>query len=332
MPASAPTSLHRQLIPPQETTPAKLTWAVATAALLLASASAHALPPDGRNIPTDFAGHLVAAQRIGTAFGDDTNPSQTAGGGSELDAIFVHSDVSSGRFRMGITGNLEDVNNNINGNGIVVYLDTRPGGENILDANGGFSGFGGRYVPAMEGSRFDAGFLPDFAIIINSAGAGFGEFFVDTVDLTANVQSFRGQGVLGSGSGLLVGGSNPSAWSVAFDNGNVLGVGGSTAGAPDPNALTATSGIEFDLAAIDFGLQPGWTLGVQVNLTGGNLPSFVSNQNLPSLPDFTPNLAFGPIDYTTIAGQQFANVALVPAPGITASIVIATCVIARRRR
>jgi hypothetical protein len=290
-----------------------------------------ALATDGLNLPTDFAGQLVAQQTIGTGFGDDTDPSQTMGNGSELNALFVDPRVGGdGRFRFGITGNLED-SSGIDSNGIVVYLDTRPGGENTLDANGGFSGFGDRYIPGSEGTRFDEGFFPDYGIIVNS-GFGSGEYFVDVVDLNANTSSFRGEGAFGTGNGSLFGGSNPTGWQIAFDNGNTAGVGFSPAGAPDPNALTATSGLEFDLFAPDIGLAPGWTLGVQVVLTGGNNPSFFSNQSLPAFPDFTPNPEEAPIDFRAFEGVQYAQVSIVPAPSSVALMMMTAPAMVRRRR
>jgi hypothetical protein len=299
----------------------------------MAVGTACAATTDGRQIPTDFAGQLIAAQSIGTAFGNDTNPSQSLGGGSELNAMYVNPDIASGRLRLGITGNLEDIDNDINGNGIIIYLDTRSGGENILDSNGGFSNTGARYVPAMEGTRFDAGFAPDMAIVVNSAGAGFGEYFVDTIDFASNTRSYRGRGVLGGGTGSLTGGLNTSNWLIAFDNSNTAGVGAFVPGAADGLALTATSGLELDLAAADLGLATGWTLGIQIMISGGNFPSYLSNQNLPSLPIGTNNLAQAPVDYRSFAGDQFSRVTVVPAPftgmlGLAAAMGFA----ARRRR
>jgi len=290
-----------------------------------------AIANDGRDIPTDFAGQLIAQQTIGTGFGDDTNPSQSMGNGSELNGLFVDPRVGSdGRLRFGITGNLED-GSGLGANGIVVYLDTRPGGENTLDANGGFSGFGDRYIPGSEGTRFDEGFFPDYGIIINS-GFGSGEYFVDVVDLNANTSSFRGEGAFGTGNGSLFGGTNPTGWRIAFDNGNTEGVGFSTAGAPDQNALTATDGLEFDVFAPDLALVPGWTLGVQVVLTGGNNPSFFSNQSLPAFPDFTPNPEDAPIDFRAFEGVQYAQVSIVPAPSSVALMMLIAPRMLHRRR
>ena len=303
--------------------------AVAALSLVALSGAAAAQAVDGANIPSDFAGSLVATQATGTGFGDDTNPSQGFGGGSELNRLFVEPDLGAGLLRIGITGNLEAADNSLGGNGLTVYLDHRPGGENTLDLNGGFAPFGYRYVPAMVGTTFDAGFFPDLGISVNASGPGFFEYFVDTVDLHTNQPRYIGAGLFGSGSGALVGGVNPTGWLAAFDNSNTQGVGAFSGGA-DAGAPSATAGLEIAVPLADLGLGPGDTLGVQVLISGGNDPGFLSNQNLPPLPAGTANLGFAPVDYGLIPGEQHARVAI-PAPSAALPLALGALLAPRRR-
>jgi hypothetical protein len=53
-------------------------------------------PPDGLNIPANFAGQLLATQKIQTNYLDDTSPFQRFGEGSVLDQLFVNPNVAHG--------------------------------------------------------------------------------------------------------------------------------------------------------------------------------------------------------------------------------------------
>src|SRR5262249_23164154 len=142
--------------------------------------AAWAAPPiDGRNIPTDFGGHLLATQRFQTQFGDHTDNSQF-GEGSELDQLFVTNDAN--RLYIGITGNLKN-----DGNGIMVFIDSNGPGAGIttlrvkdefgdvvpglrdMHAPGPNIYGTPRYLAGGPGIgwdniSFDAGFAPDYVL------------------------------------------------------------------------------------------------------------------------------------------------------------------------
>ena len=264
---------------------------------------------DGADLPNELVnfagGSILATQTIATGYGDDTDPDPTSGGGSELDQL-IFADAGNGdSLVLAITGNLESSFQNLFGNGFVIFLDSERGGENTLGAYPG-AGFGGaRFVAGLAGTTFDPGFEPDHAIVVNASGT-LDSYFVDHVTLRNRYSRFVGQGDLTEPT-LFFDVLNRTGWSVAFDNSNTAGVAGDPAGPPDPNAATATEGLQLLLDRADLGIAPGETFRAMVVLSSGGNPSFVSNHTLPPLPDNTPNLMFAPIDFASLSGQQHAS-------------------------
>jgi len=263
---------------------------------------------DGQNIPQDFAGHSVALQGIQTGWGDDTDPDQVLGGGSELDQLFIIPDIGDGFLRLAIAGNLETGYAGPQA-GLVVFLDSVPGGENVLDANGGFDWTGRRFVASLAGTAFDVGFWPDYALVVNAADQDEPlTYWVDVVNLHTDTHRFLGAQSLGLGVSTLNAGDNPNGSEVAFDNSNILGVGFGNPGAPESNANTATTGLEIALSVADIGLTPGAVLGIQVLITSGYQDgTWTCNQNLPTLPDYSSNFDMVVPDYSVVAGIQFVT-------------------------
>jgi hypothetical protein len=283
---------------------------------------------DGLHIPTEHAGCLVATQGINTSWGDNLDPSQASTGGSELNQLYVNPDISGGFLTIAITGNLETAHN-----GFVIFLDSRLGGENTLDANGGYSsGSGSKYVTSLAGTTFDSGFRPDFGVAVNAADQTRPlHFFTNLVDLHANTDRYLGCNILGNQRSVLTEGDNLTGWSIAFDNSNVLGVGFDGAGSPSSSAPTATSGLEMRIPVADLGLQNGWQLGIQVLINNQFLPTWISNQNLPALPNGTASLGDIIPDYTQVAGDQHAVVSLIPEPASCLLLAVGAFVIATLR-
>ena len=318
---------------------ANLRRRLALTSLAIAPLSAQAASINGLNIPSDFGGYSVATQTIQTNYIDDLTPIQRRGEGSELDQLFVHPDTSDGLLKIGVTGNLDNKPTRGPTHGVVVFLDTKPGGDATLDGNsGGAIDDGDRYVTLLEGTRFDAGFAPDYALIVNaSSPASFPEktFFVDLIDLQSNTKRYIGRGLIASGTGVLTPNDNPRGLLFAIDNGNTLGVAGASPGVPDPNAATATSGMEIAIPLADLGLATRQQLGIQVVLastfSSTRHPNGVSNQILPPLPDFTANIPTGfVVDFRAYAGDQFATVQLVPEPTTYALLLFAAILMTRQ--
>lgn len=271
------------------------------------TASSSGIAIDGRNIPTDFAGKLVATQDNFTWFGDSGHP----GGGSELDQLFVTNDASS--LKIGITGNLET-----NGNYWLVFLQTQPEGTSTLSAT---SGPPSGVIASMRGTMMDEDFAPNWCLCMNTAGS---VLYVDLVDLLNNTCRFLGASAVNSGSGVLTGGTNPHGALAAFDNTNTAGVTsdpGRSIAETIVDAGTATTGVEVSLPFDDIRLST-CQVGVMVLLTGNT--GFISNQSLPGFGGKFYNPGVPPIDFDRIPATQYARVTLsglqfAPQPSIAAA-------------
>lgn len=241
---------------------------------------------DGLSIPSiGGAPGLVATQDNATGLGDNV---------SELDQMFARGRPSA--LLVGLTGNLAT-----DGTALALFFDAAAGGQNVLNTGNVGSPPGG--VAELDGLQFDTGFAPDHMLWINTAG---GTIYVDQFTLPATgdpVKTYRGQGTVGSGSGLLNGGTNPNGLQVAMNNTNTAGVTDVSAA----GAATATTGFELWIPWADIGLPSSGdqVVGVAAFLVQSN--GEVSNQWLPGLGGGYGNLGLTP-NLTTIPGQQFASI------------------------
>jgi len=274
-------------------TPAHAQPAYIATSATLRPMDATPLAIDGRNIPSDFAGHLTATQDNFTWFGDAGHPS----GGSEMDQLFVNNDASS--LQIGITGNLEN-----NRNSWLVFLQTAPEGTSTLTATAGPpSGI----VGSMRGTMMDDGFAPDWLLMMNADGT---KLYVDLVDLVNNTTRYLGSVTINSGNGILSGGINPSGAQVAFDNTNIAGVTSDPSRSASQNqadAATATTGAEIVLPFSDIQLAAG-KVRVFAMIVGSG--AYISNQALPGFGGRFYNLGTPPVDFDRIPTTQYAEVAL----------------------
>lgn len=233
--------------------------------------AALAVPPvvDGENIPTEYPAAL-ATQDTNTRFGNNFN---------ELNQIFVHWESTDGY--VGLTGNIAD--NNM----LFLYIDTtpanNPAGEVLNSENGG--GCPGNLPTALRaasGTRFDAGFDPDYVLTI-SVGKfpGHSDWqLVAACDLT-NLNTLAvtplGVGALESGNGILTGATGAQ---VSINNDNFGGVTdwcdpafppfcGRTVAETGSNPAEVTSGIEIKL--------PRALLGNPANGSSVNFFAFITN-------------------------------------------------------
>lgn len=241
---------------------------------------------DGLSIP-DMGGApgLVATQDNATGLGDNV---------SELDQLYARGRRNA--VEVGLTGNLAT-----DGTALALFFDTAAGGQNVLNTANVGSLPGG--VAELNGLQFDADFAPDYLLWINTAS---GTVYVDQFTLPTTgdpVKTYRGQGTIGSGSGLLSGGTNPNGLQVAMDNTNTAGVTDQSAA----EAATATTGFELWIPWADIGLPT--TGGQSVGLAAFIVQSrgAVSNQWLPGLGGGYANLGLTP-NLTAVPGLQFATV------------------------
>lgn len=300
-----------------------------------------------------------------TGYGDQR---LTPGGfpGSELDELFVRTDGTW--LYVGVTGNLEQ-----NGNSIILLLDVVSGGqgpelrteiapvvaEGACSENGppnAVQGLGKALLrdlgalpddptddttsldlgPSGTGTILDAGFLPDYAIAVDTNG---GQVFVTQYSLSGTqlgtwddpttgqpgcaapnealpyyaTRIYRGNGTVNSGSGTLTGGTNPNLSLFAFNNTGKLGVAGEAVDPPPTSGdpATQTKGLEAKIHLADLGLAvplaSDLNLKISVLLTGSN--GFVSNQTLPGTGRGTDISSLGSRpDFTAVSGDQFASV------------------------
>lgn len=239
-----------------------------------------------------------AVQNTPTGFGDNF---------SELNAVYSQY-TGSGGIQMAVTGNLEG-----NGNGVLVFIDSRAGGaiastlgsgHGVMGSVGGAriddwgtdtdGGFGVSPTPG-GGSIMSPGFNPDMALEINAGGGG-ASYFHNIIDLTVpNAPSANRDVFLGANStnGPAVtqtyfrdgGVTNAGDITHAFNNTNSAGVFGFDFGSP-PGALgaplSATTGFEWEFSPEFLDADPGHRVKMLVVLTNGD-GGFLSNQFLPGL-------------------------------------------------
>lgn len=258
-------------------------------------------------------GQAVSLQTVQTGFGDG-NPA----GGSELDAAY--SRVEGSTLYLMLTGNLENNFNNLN-----IFIDSRPGGQNVVQTAhmfGGNNPNNGVWAGKYAGFTFDAGFAADFLLILRNGNSGGNRFNIDYAVLGAGANAFIAATNVFAGS---LTGSNPNAlapgFGVAFDNTNTGGVIGGSGAANQVAAAAATRGVELaiPLSVLDY---PSGVIRVCAMINGSN-HDFLSNQFLGGLPAPQINVggdgaggfngSVGQIDLNDYAGNQWIEINLCPA-------------------
>jgi hypothetical protein len=245
-----------------------------------------------------------------------------------------------------ITGNIEN-----NFNKLSLFIDSRPGGENVLSASPQYDY---EYLSQnLGGMTFDAGFAADYHLYARWGSLTGSIFTVDIVDRngggSATVKGNGGYANTGGGTGIQSGVVNPDDMGLGstgvgevrnltpfltqplafgFNNTNTAGVGGSSgAAANQAAALAVTKGFEFSIALTDLGNpQPGDTINIHAAYGNGN-NNYHSNQVLGGLPVGTGNLGgngtggsigdLSGINFNNFAGDQFFTVTVT---GITGDL------------
>ncbi|MFG0252239.1 MAG: hypothetical protein ACF8NJ_05125 [Phycisphaerales bacterium JB038] len=293
--------------------------------------------------------NILAIQDTPTGFGDNL---------SELNAAFANLNFD-GSLDLALTGNLE-----AGGNGLVIFIDSRPGGgvaEVLGDGYGLLGEFGGARVDDWGGdvngdfavdpppggpSILDPGFNPELAIEINTDGSTYWTNIIDMRVPNAPDQINRDI-YLGS-NGVGAGGVTQTYWRDggstnagdilhAFDNSNVDGVWGYDWGDPpgglgDP--MSAVTGFEFHFSAEFLDWDGMGDIMLLPFITSGD-GGWLSNQFLPGLggvenPGPPGGIGGEPLfDAHYWDGDQFLAI---PAPGTAALFGLAGLTALRRRR
>ena len=290
----------------------RIVAAAVASAFLAAAASAQTAPNDsdvrgGGNwvfgthivngdITGDGYGDALAVQAVNTGFGDNL---------SELNAAYAM--ILDGRLYLALTGNIEG-----NFNKLEIFLDTKPGGENV------FSGVPGNdNTGVMTCLTFDSGFEADYHIIARRGFFKGDKFDLDIAELgtpnfSSHIDVFGGVQI---GSGTTgTGPANASPIEVAYNDSNTQGVIGDAGGsAADPKAaLAVRTGFEMSVALSDIG-NPSGPFEIQA-WVNGHEHDFASNQFLGSLTPPQANLGgdgmgnlTGTLDFdlNDFAGEQW---------------------------
>jgi PEP-CTERM motif len=317
------------------------------AASLLTS-SAGAAPTINGVLELDYGGPL-AVQSVETDFGDSSG-GLTSGG--ELDAGYAV--IDGGRLYVMLTGNIEN-----NFNKVSVFVDSVPGGENILtnvpqyDFNNVSQNFGGL--------TFDAGFTADYHLFGRWGGSNGNTFEVDIANRagggSASVGVNGAAASLGAGMPIQVGVINPgnngmnnlgnrtlagfltNPVNFGFNNNNSGGVDACNTPAMSgcqaanvPAALAVTTGFEFAIALADLG-NPSAGSQIKIHAVYGNGDNnYHSNQTLAGLPAGTIRLGgdgtggftgtLSGVNFNNFAGNQFFTIQ-VPVPEPTSLLLMA---------
>ncbi len=293
----------------QSKTSKKLSVVAAVAASVAASISARASTVNGVVAGGEYT-LTLATQNAPTGFGDNF---------SELNQAFANY-APGGNLELALTGNLEG-----NGNGLVLFIDSKVGGAISNTAGGGFNQFGsvagarvddwgtdtdgGAGVGATPGggSIVSPGFNPDYAIEINHYAPN-SAYYINIIDLTnpnddthPNKDIFLGQNTP------RVLNTDPTATAVtqtyfrdaaatdagdithAFDNTNTAGVNAydfNNPPGPLGDPTSATSGFEFIFENQFLAKGAGHALRMLAFVTNGD-GSYLSNQFLTPIGPIT---------------------------------------------
>jgi hypothetical protein len=320
--------------------------------LMAAQASAQ-IVVDG-TLDAAYGGPL-AVQTVETQFGDSTGG---ISGGGELDAGYAA--ISGGRLYIMLTGNVEP-----NFNKVSVFIDSTPGGENVLtnipqyDFNNVSQNFGGL--------TFDAGFQADYHFfgrwgaangntfevdIANRAGGGNASAPVNGALASTGAGTPVQSGVVNPGNNGLNSAGNrvlagflTSPLEFGFNNTNSAGVAGGTNAANQAAAAAVTTGVEFSVALADIG-NPGLGDLIKIHAVYGNGDNnYHSNQVLAGLPAPQGNLggdgnggftgSLSGINFNNFSGDQFFTIRVPipePASGMLAGLAALGCVVSMMRR
>ena len=255
----------------------------------------------------DPYGTAEAFQLVETGFGDNQ---------SELNAAFCT--MGGGRLYLMLTGNIEG-----NFNKIEIFIDSKPGGENIL------SGVPGNdFASNMAGMGFDAGFLADYHLIARRGNSSGDRFDLDFAALGTPSFSSYGNIFGGSqtGAGATGTGLNTQPIEVAYDDSNVGGVVGGSGPANVIAAGAVQTGLELGIALADLG-HAGGDIRVCAFINNQD-HNFASNQFLgplappqvnmgaDGLGTFTGSISF---NLANFAGNQYFSCPDQPVPATKAT-------------
>jgi len=286
------------------------------------------LPPFGSIVVDGIAesayGCPIAIQQLGTGFGKNlstnlnNNGGGAQGGGSELDAAYGL--VANNVLFLTLAGNLQN-----NGNEVMIFFMTGPGGQNTLtNVNpniGNLNSSGSTTNGTGPGLTFDPGFAPNYWIGVNAAGA---TFFVDYAQLWPGGTNALGVATNGyflgsttTTNGTLATGSNPFLIQATLNDSNTNGVSGDScttnaAGAQQTIAAAQVrSGMEFAIPLGAIG-SPTGAIAICAYITGGSPHTYLSNQFLGPIGSNSPSMTVCQTDLGNVTNSSAINFGNLP--------------------
>ena len=269
-------------------------WCAIGLSVLLASAALAQPVVDGVADDAEY-GAAQAIQFNETQFGDTRSESVNFGSGSQIDGLFAYRDSTT--LYMTFAGNLES-----NGNRLMIFIDSVPGGQNTLTANNpslGLNDFLNRMGadpgdPNFPGMTFATGFDADYVVAVSLDG-DMPRAYVDFAALSsdpniAGVGYFVGDffsRCLTTGGAKDPNTGDPAAPAIllSYDNSNEIGVASAGGGAGlDPDTgLGNILGVEMAIPMAAIGSPPD-TILVTAGIVS-NDGAFYANQFMGSLTD-----------------------------------------------
>ncbi len=271
-------------------------------------ASGGVLRIDGTREPCLY-GNPLHVQTTQTEFGDNNLAQVGAANGSELDSM--HARIEGGTLYVFFAGNVES-----NFNKLDIFLDTAPGGQNVLRSNNPSIGAGGpRRLGAtatLPGLTFDSGFAADYYLSAVGQPNAVGLYYA-TLPTAGGGFGFNLGTSIAGGDGTLTGGNtNTLGLRATINNSNIGGVPFGTAAGSGDGVFT---GVEIAIPLSSIGVTSTCGSIKVCAFINGFLHDFVSNQVLGSLPPGTANLGEPRnVNFSAIAGDQFVTVPLSAGP------------------
>ncbi len=252
---------------------------------------------------------------LATTLGNNTLSDVASANGSEINAIYAYEDGTN--LYVFVAGNVATEPDFVDV--ITLFIDADPGlGQNVIESDGTGGGFG--FLAEFNDLAFDTNFTPNYLVTLNSGlSDDDGDpmtpdvltSFVDTIAFSSSITP-TGSGFFSGPAGTLLDSSvgavpNGGSAQVFLDNSNTGGVSfADLAGAFDTDPAAVLTGFEGKIALDGIGYDGDSEINFVGWITGGDF-GFASNQVIGSLPAGAGNLGTPAVDFSAIAGDQFAT-------------------------
>ncbi|HMS55559.1 MAG TPA: hypothetical protein PKA27_09185 [Fimbriimonadaceae bacterium] len=260
-------------------------------------------------------GAPASTQNVETSFGDSNIGDLEYATGSELDVAYAT--IRDGKLYVVLAGNLES-----NFNKLEMFIDCKPGGQNVMRNDNPDVSFNG--LNRLAGLTFDSGFEPDYWFSITGGGLPYTLYanFAELLSFGGGQGYYMGSaGAVSDGS--ITGGNNPFDVRATINNSNTGGVLGGTGAS---SGAGVTTGLEYAIPLAAIGNPVGKIrISAYVNGVGHD---FLSNQvlggcgagqdhlgdplnvnfnNVPGNQDFTAIEGTSASSLTVLSGEEFSG-------------------------